>query len=118
MPGAAIGAGGIGIFAPGLWTGAPPAAAGVTPFWKARATSESSLDLPVPGGPETSTFRDCVSNLRASRQSEESSVAIAVVLPRYEIFRADNRKSRASLSIQAFAYFFGYRWFPNSGRSQ
>lgn len=59
---------GIGMPPMGLSCGGPPAGARPKAVSKAKATSAKSLDLPVPGAPDTSTLRERASSFNTCLQ--------------------------------------------------
>ncbi len=97
-------AGGIGIPPKGLSRGGPPAGARPKAISKARATSAKSVDLPVPGGPDTSTLRERANNFNARLQS---SLAIAVFARVGEISVPNCSAIPRTLSVQAGQQLFG-----------
>lgn len=82
---------------------------------KARATSAKSFDLPVPGGPDTSTLRERASSFKACLQS---SLAIAVPTCVCEVSVADYRLICRAHSIQTIQKLLGYHGVPSTGGTQ
>ena len=103
-------AGGIGIPPLGFSLGSPPAVTTPKAVSKANATSESSFDLPVPGGPEIRTFRE---RARSFKACLHSSLAIAVSARVDEVSIPDHRLIHRAFGVHAVQKLLGNHGVPS-----